>query len=1382
MASNEEIFRAQILINDQEAENTLKKLKADFKALEEQRKRALETGDTKKMNELDKMLDKINRKIQKQEQLVKARNHTMENMSLAKQKELERLIDSINRKMNSSAIKRGSEEWKTLNSVLQQAKRELRAVKDATTEHESVWRRFTKFLNDSWGGLAMLLTSIAGVTMTIRKTVQDYAEMEESMADVRKYTGLSDEAVRDLNEDLKEMNTRTARKELNELAGAAGRLGKDSKEDILEFVDAGNMIKVALGDDLGEGAIDKVGKLAMAFGEDDKKGLRGAMLSTGSAINELSQNSSAQAGYLVDFTARVAGFGKQLGLTQAQIMGFGAVMDENLLRDEMAATAFGNMLTKMQTDTEKFARIAGMDVKKFTDLLNDDANAAILALADNLKKADPQTMMKMLDDMGLDGSRAVGVLSTLADKIDDVRARQELATKAYEEGTSVADEYTKMNETVEAQIEKAKKEFHEISVALGEKLLPIVKYTITSGSMIIKLLSVSVTILTQYRATIIAVTSALVLLTAARKIDVYWAKLQDFWNVTLIGSVKKLFAIIKANPWVALATVVATVVGVIIDLYRSSSEAAKKMRELTLAEREQRAVAEGMRSVNEEANKATLEEVTKLKLLRKTLEDNTKKYEDRKKALDEIKKMVPDYHGTLTTENTLINNNASALDKYISNLIDAAKAQAAFNRMVKLQENSMGHQELLEQRQGNKQWAELQLKKEGATTGTTFRKNKHWGYSMYDEEGKLIRKISIEEKRRIEKHQKLVQYNERRIKEEQDILAINEKQSEKMQEIIDKGNAANAETPAGPTYTPAPKKTGHDKKDDPEKERLKKLREASKEEKAITDSLLAENMLAYSAGLKDYRQFINDQHQIRMDGLKAQMAVWEDEKTEYAKYEKQLAALTLDGDQERTRMKLGDMEREHQMVVMKLRASFADENSEYYQNEDALNEALFQADMIFLEEKKNLYREGSLERMQIEEEIDIQEKEHQLEREQEFQERLRDIKVRYLQQSDTEREQMELNALEQLYQKGLMKEEEYQRARMAIKAQYANGTTEGEKTTQAGANAAKVAQNEVREGAGAVADIPIVGTVAVYAATMARLKQMREDDEISHRDYLAAKMEATKEFCKNVASEIQAAYESINQVTSAASQLYSAQADLETAEVKKKYEKQIAAAGNNQKRVKKLQEKQAKEEAAIKTKYNRKQVKIQIAQALAQTATNALNAYGSAAAIPTVGYIIAPIAAAMAAAAGMIQVAAIKKQAAAQEAGYYEGGFTPGKRYRKEAGVVHEGEFVANHQAVNNPNVLPLLEFIDRAQRNNTVGSLTQEDINRHLGSGSSVVAPVVNVSTDNTDMRESADSLTEAATDLKEQLAKPIPCYVVLDGPEGLVAQLKHLEKLKNL
>ena len=92
------------------------------------------------------------------------------------------------------------------------------------------------------------------------------------------------------------MNTRTSREQLNELAGAAGRLGKQSKKDIEDFVEAADKINVALGDDLGKGAVDKIGKLANVFGEEGRLGLKQAMLSTGSAINELAQSSSANAG------------------------------------------------------------------------------------------------------------------------------------------------------------------------------------------------------------------------------------------------------------------------------------------------------------------------------------------------------------------------------------------------------------------------------------------------------------------------------------------------------------------------------------------------------------------------------------------------------------------------------------------------------------------------------------------------------------------------------------------------------------------------------------------------------------------------------------------------------------------------------------------------------------------------------------------------------------------------------------------------------------------------------------------------------------------------------------------------------------------------------
>lgn len=343
MAHTDE-YRTVIKLNSEQAKQKIDELQKKISDL--QKKQDGYTKDSVKYKSLQKEIDKLNSELEATESATNKVNRTLQNMSAAKPKELRDTIKQIKTLLNSGQIERGSAQWKELTEAMKQANTELAKIRTETKASQPLLGKFFKFLNDSWGGIFVLAQSISGVTTTIRKSVEDFAQMEEEMADVRKYTGQTADQVRDLNEELKKMDTRTSREQLNQLAGSAGRLGLQSRKDILEFVEAADMIGVALGDDLGEGAVDKIGKLAMAFGEDEKKGLKGAMLSTGSALNELAQNSSAQAGYLVDFTARVAGFGKQLGLTQAQIMGFGTVMDENLLRDEMAATPSATCLPR----------------------------------------------------------------------------------------------------------------------------------------------------------------------------------------------------------------------------------------------------------------------------------------------------------------------------------------------------------------------------------------------------------------------------------------------------------------------------------------------------------------------------------------------------------------------------------------------------------------------------------------------------------------------------------------------------------------------------------------------------------------------------------------------------------------------------------------------------------------------------------------------------------------------------------------------------------------------------------------------------------------------------------------------------------------------------
>ena len=226
--------------------------------------------------------------------------------------------------------------------------------------------------------------------------------------------------------------------------------------------------------------------------------------------------------------------------------------------------------------------------------------------------------------------------------------------------------------------------------------------------------------------------------------------------------------------------------------------------------------------------------------------------------------------------------------------------------------------------------------------------------------------------------------------------------------------------------------------------------------------------------------------------------------------------------------------------------------------------------------------------------------------------------------------------------------------------------------------------------------------------------------------------DTSKNFLQNMTEDItewlnsdlgQAVQGSFDTLTSGMSSIFSgmtsliqAELEIQTAAIEKRYDKEIQQAEGNNYKVKKLEEQKQKELAKKKNEANKKMFAMQVIQAVAQTAQNAISAYGSAAAIPLVGYILAPVAAAMAVAAGAIQIAAIKKQQQASESqGYAKGGFTPNGSKFQEVGVVHAGEWVASQEMLANPVARPIINALDYAQRTNTIGSLRADDVSRTI-------------------------------------------------------------------
>lgn len=1377
------------------------------------------------MQQYDKEIEETNIDIKETKRQMQLVNRTMSNLKTSSIRDLEFSIKAINQQM--AGMDRGTEKFKQMQLQAKQLKAELKAVRAEGVAQESWIKRSADWFNRMQGLALGAVAAISGITFTVKKCVEEYAKMDDEMTNVRKYTGQAADEVERMNEDFKKMDTRTPRQKLNQLAEDAGRLGITSTAAIEEFVDGADKINVALGDDLGDKAVSQIGKLAQMFGEDKNKGLRGAMLATGSAVNELAQNSSASAGYLVDFTARVAGVGKQAGFTQAQIMGLASVLDQNMQQDETSATAVQNLLAKMFQDSAKFAKIAGLNVKEFANTLKNDANGALLQfLAAMRAKGGFADLAPMFEEMKMDGSRATGVLTVLADKLDDIKTAQNLANEAYAEGTSVLNEFETQNESVQAQLDKASKKFLDLSIELGQKLYPAARYCISAASLSVRALSTLVDFVKDYWRILIVLTAAIITYTAVSKAKLIADKAQMAWlnimilrekaHLVLVGlktSALKTMAIVQmaltreiklttaaqmlwnnvllANPITAVIAVVVGLTAAIVTLSKETSTAEQAQRDYNDAVTD--------------ANKQAAEEEASIMRLVTAIQSNTTAESDRKAALEDLNgKLMREHLGNITEEAVRTGQATRQIQSYI----DMMKKKIVIDGLQKKLAESIAKQaeneDLLSEADNDKRgfWAKVW----GRINPFADRETKMLNLASDNREA-FSETVNHEIERERQYQQKLIE-------------KINQLESQHF-EVYDpepwRNNGYNGKANDGTIIKKQSTAGTHQVSEKERKARVKaekaaaaearkrqaeakrKQKQAADSIKAETNELMADNAKAYAEGKKTYQQFIDDRQSIQIKGFAKLKQLYGAESNEYKQLLDNQVNVVKQHDAAIQKMNEQTIERERLQKEASIKAQYNDASSAIYQNDTALNEALYKNDVEAMKKRLALYkdREGSEEWLDLKAEMEQAELDHQLQMQESYQNQLREIRQQFGKQDLQAQETMYLNGLDNLYKQGLIKEEEYQQMKLEITKQFAAQRAQidaddhgagsaqlkiNDKSSEM-VNSARAAAGESQSTGNATLGGYFSSQVENYQNTMEKLKELYGNDKQNHAAYMQAKGKITSDFLNDLIEKTAVVYNGINGILSASSSYAQACSDLEQAKISKNYEKQIAAAGNNSKKKKKLEEKRDKELAAAKSKANKKAMKIEIAQAIASTAMSAINAYASAAAIPTIGWTLAPIAAGMATAAGMIQLAAIKKQHQAEAAGYYEGGYTGGNRYRKEAGVVHEGEFVANHRAVNNSSIRPAFDLIDRAQRANTVGSLTADDISRALGAGASsaVVAPIVNVSNDNAEVRQSLDGVNSAVSRLNENIERGIKADVSIAGRDGIDRKLKEYHRMLN-
>lgn len=1357
-------------------------------------------ADPKEIEKARKELKFYQKQLDEIKSATEGVNSALSNLDSATPRQLEKTLKTLKKQLKD--MPPGSETWDSHIEKIKELKERLAEIKDETSEQKSLWEKFMDWSVGAWPALDLLGQWGNGLVDVARSAVDAFAEMDQEMANVRKFTGMTEEQVSELNEAFKNIDTRTGREDLNKLAQEAGRLGKTSSEDILGFVRAADKINVAL-DDLGDGATLTLSKLTGIFGDEKVYGTEQSLLKVGSVINELSQNCSASAPYLAEFASRMGGVGAQAGMTIQQIMGFAAVLDSNEQKVEASSTALSQVLVRMMQDPAKYARVAGLEVQKFSTMLKEDANGALLMFLDTLQKAGGMDVLSpMFKDMGENGSRAIAALSTLATHIDEVKSQQEAANVAFKEGISIDKEFDVQNNTVQAGLDKCKKAAQEIRVELGTRLQPLMSHILSSTSAMMRVLLTTVNFLIDNKSAVIALTASIAAYTVAINLAAVKTKLLAMYmnayavatkawgaSVALCSKIIAPFKIVvaaatnsvmyftnglrvnyemqqrwskaltsfKAGGWIGFVVAATAALGLLAKKFVESYNAAIEAR------RKQEAFAKSLIDVSSKSTEYAEKEIFVLKKLYEQATDTAEAQDKRTSAAQRLIKMYPDILSGFSKEEIAAGKAKSAYDKLTESIIKNAEARAAADLLY---ENK---KKMLQLQAERKQFSD-QRQDASARRDKIRARNKRINARASDNAESLTGALAMQaggsqafyqQESTIDVDKEVVeatrQMNEKTRKINTYAAAVNyiwnqyKDNSQFVDQLVsaESDGSVDVSESSGTDYTPG---SGGGSGSAPDRFAAEKAWREKEE-------VLAR--ISYAKGESDYEEYTVKMSQIQID------------------YNQKL----LDRDD------VSGTER------LKIQADYWEATNKYTQAQNAEavnkeNESYEDSVRILQESYAKKLEAGNMSA----EERQAAEKTHQEALELAELEHLKRLTIITKEGSD-ERNKAEQQYLDARLRAAKRHQQEYERAQQEHEKRLASfkdkyfGMNAAEKQAAYDADIASLTEvyNAEILAARNNADEKLRIEKAFQDAKLALQKQYGLLAEEDTRNAMEKAVASSAEWLngdggKALTGTLNTLVSGMSSIFSGLSSMMQAELEIQTAAINKRYDAEIERAEGNTYQIKKLEKQRDAEQAKAKKEANRKMFALQVIQAVAQTATNALNAYGSAAAVPVVGYILAPIAAAMAVAAGAIQIAAIKKQQQASESqGFSKGGFTKKGGVNEPAGIVHAGEWVASQKLLANPVARPMIEALDYAQRTNTIGSLREVDVSRSIRATDSMVR-IAESDGSSALMVAAVARNAQAVAALNERLKYPIDAAVSIAGEHGFVqAEDKYNMYLKN-
>ena len=420
--------------------------------------------------------------VTKLEGQVKALQKTMQNSADAVSKATTDLNNAKAAVKDTEAeIRRLTEQLYRMQSAWTQAGESLTAI---SKKCETISKAMTK------AGKSLTTHVTAPITALGTAAIKASVDYEYAFANVRKTVDATEEEYDRLSDSVKQMSTEVAAsaEDIAEVMSIAGQLGIEN-EHLAEFtrtmIDLGNSTNMVAADAASEAA-----RFANIMGMSQNE-----FQNLGSTLVDLGNNYATTESEIMSMSLRLAGAGRQVGLSEAQILGFAAALSSVGIESQMGGSAFSKALIKMEVAAatggdalEDFARVSGMSASQFKDLWERDAASAFQAFIVGLSKMDEEgvSAIKTLDDIGIAEIRLRDTLLRATNASELFNKTQATAKKAWSENAALTNEANKRYATTKSRLTNLKNTALMFARQIGDDLNPTIQQIIDKANALLQ--------------------------------------------------------------------------------------------------------------------------------------------------------------------------------------------------------------------------------------------------------------------------------------------------------------------------------------------------------------------------------------------------------------------------------------------------------------------------------------------------------------------------------------------------------------------------------------------------------------------------------------------------------------------------------------------------------------------------------------------------------------------------------------------------------------------------------------------------------------------------------------------------------------------------------